>query len=282
MSKRLSFEVFEAGIDWLTTTSTDKRTSWMLLHRAAAIEREEERRGFFKKAWRQSGYVGWCCGRIQHGERGDGAMVRLSSDLAQEYWWDCYQITERCSRMDWQITGRPNCDVNRFLKTIRGRVRKHYESHNRPPRQTTISDAGGGFTFYLGSRSSDCYFRAYNKAVESGDDYYAGSARLELEMKGDATKHGIAYVLSGSSVSRQVCDGVKGFAAVHGISGIFTTENPPLLCKGRSAATDVIKTLGWLTESVRPSVLRLIDLGHSASVMEALGISSLVKPQSEV
>lgn len=277
----LPFEIVECGIDWLTTTATDKRTAMLLLHRAAAIQREEERRGFFVKAWRQSGYAGWACGRVQHGERQDGAIVRLSSDLASEYWWDCYQITERCTRLDWQVTGRTHGPVNRFLKTLRAGFRQHYKSHSRPVRTRVISDDGGGFTLYLGQRTSDVFFRGYNKGIESGEERYQGCARLELELKGDACKSAIAWTLAGSSVSEQVCAGIKGFLADRGISGFSTFRNPHSFYECSKPASDVVRTLQWLTVSVGPSVRNLIQLGHSASVADALGLVGPIQLKGE-
>lgn len=274
----ITLQPVSAGIDWLTTTATDNLTAKLLLREAENIQREESKRGFFTKPWRQSGYTGWQCGRIQHGERTDSAIVRLTSDLADLEWFRCYQITERATRLDVQTTFRPSCGPNPFIHRVHKQLRRHFQTWERKPKLTTWSSNDGGLTLYLGARASDVYFRCYNKEVESADEDYAGCVRMELELKNGAVKPAIDFLFATLPPRRFALELIGSFARERGIVGLISTEIPPPLNGGRSAGTDELKSLTWLSTQVRPSVINLIQRRRLRDVLNALGLSEFVRP----
>jgi len=268
----VTIETVSAGIDWLTTTATDNLTAKLLLREAEKITREESDRGFFPKPWRQSGYAGVSCGRVQHGERYDSAIVRLSSDLADLEWWRVYQITERATRIDVQVTFRPSITPNAFIKRIHRQLKQHYAGHKTHPKITTWSSSDGGLTVYLGARSSALYFRCYNKEAESGDVEYEGCVRMEIEFKDCAIKPLIGFLFANLPTRDFAGKVVSSFAIEHGISGFPEVHPPPSFYEGQRLVTDEDKSLTWLSTQVQPTVINLIRRGRLADTIKALGL----------
>ena len=273
-------KIVSSGLDWLTTTATDKMTARLLLREAEKIQREEAARGFFVKPWRQSGYAGFHCGRIQHGERYDSAIVRLTSDLADAEWFRVYQISEHATRLDVQITFRPSIGVNPYIHRVKRQLNRHFRNFKRRPLLRTITASDGGLTLYLGARQSAVFFRCYNKEVESGEADYEGCCRMELELKDCAVQPAMEFLFRELPSSKFACGLIGSFAKERGISGLMFAENPPSLYEGQSAATDVMKACKWLKTQVQPTVLNLIQHGELESVLTNLGLSEFVMPLS--
>lgn len=269
-------KIVSSGIDWLTTTAVDGMTAKLLLREAESIAREESKRGFYLKPWKQSGYTGFACGRIQHGERHDSAIVRLTSDLADSEWWRCYQITERATRVDVQITFAPACGPNRFIHNVHRELKRHYKSWKKHPRITMWSTSDGGLTLYLGARSSAVYFRCYNKEIESADVEFTGCVRAEIEFKDCAVTPLMSFLFANLPTREFACKVVSSFAGEHGISSFPVTVNPPSFYEGHPSATDELKSLKWLATQVKPSVLELVRRGRIVDVLDNLGLSDYV------
>jgi len=269
-------QVVNAGLDWLTTTATDKKTAWLLLHEAQKIASEESRRGFFTKPWRQSGYAGFACGRIQHGERPDSAIARVSSSLADEEWWRLYQISDHVTRLDVQMTIRPSCGPNPFIHKIHRQLKRHFATWKKHPQITVWSNSDGGLTLYLGKRQSAVMLRCYNKEAESGDLEFAGCVRLELELKDCAVKPAFAFLFSHLPIRNAANELVSAFMKERGCLSFRSIANPPSLYEGQSPVTDELRALEWLKTQVKPSVLNLISRGQLGSVLSNLGLSEFV------
>jgi DNA relaxase NicK len=267
-----SAHLIDCGIDWFTSTSTDYSTTTLLLLKAEHLLYQEEKDGYTVKPWRMAGYSGWLCGRLQFGIRGEESIVRLSSGLAAAFWWDVYQITGRCSRIDLQATFRIGDKANRVIAIASSQVSKHFSNRNDGPSITNWSGSDGGRTLYIGSRSSDLYCRLYNKGVQSGLAELQGCIRLELEVKKRSCEPVIAHLLSSEYIQLGILETLTKYA---GDRGIVTK-----LCAGFSdfafvesrAVPDRLKVLRWLKEQVKPSVSALIEYGLEDEVRKSLGL----------
>lgn len=61
--------------------------------------------------------------------------------------------------------------------------------------RVTSDLVSGGKTFYLGSRTSDMFLRAYDKAIETGSKLHPLWLRMELEVKGKTAKRTQAAIV---------------------------------------------------------------------------------------
>lgn len=270
------------GIDWFTTTATDKKTALLVLLRAERLMARENRAGGFIKPWRMSGYAGWRCGRIEYGTRNDGAIARLSSDLADSEWWDFWQITGRCSRIDLQATLRHVDQPNVPLRKMARMVKRFYRDRNDGPEIREVQTHRGGYTLYIGKRTSSLFFRGYNKAAQSGLSDYEGCARLELEVKGCLCGPVINCLQSYETIAQGVCGILTKFMTDRGMAPISAKVIPTSLYEVSPRVTDCLKSLQWLDAGVKPSVLKLVEMGLLEEVCESLGLSKFVEPRAVV
>jgi len=264
--------LIDCGVDWFTTSSLDDPTSTLLCLKADSLLRQEERKGFYVKPWRMAGYHGYRCGRVEMGMRSDGACVRLSSDLAASYWWDLYQITGRCSRIDVQATLRCEGAVNDEISAMNDMAHSFFAERQGGPKITWWGNSEGGSTLYLGARQSSWYFRAYNKEAESGEDVWARCVRVELEIKNRMCESAIAYMLSQDTVQVGLLSLLQDHMTNRGIVTKLTPAVPHSFYECPRIVTDERQSLSWLRSAVRPTVQRLLDRGLVHEVMDGLGL----------
>ena len=272
-----SCRVVDCGIDWFTTTATDRKTALLLLIKAERIMSQEHRAGHFIKPWRMAGYSGWRCGRIEYGPRDDGAIVRLSSSLADLEWWNLFQVTGRCSRIDLQATLRHDDGPIRPILKVERSFRKFYKGRTDGPTITVWRDNKQGHTLYLGKRQSDLYLRCYNKEAQSQDDFFQGCVRIELEVKNRLVQSVIDSMLSYDTVALGVCGVLSSFLKKRGGAPLIIDDCREWLGPSQPAK-DVLRTLAWLREQVKPSVIELTRMGHLEQLLEHLGLTNFVRP----
>jgi DNA relaxase NicK len=266
----------DCGFDYFTTTATDNPTAKLLLLQAEGILFREQNRGFYTQPWRMKGYSGWRCGRLEFGWREDGAIVRCSSSLAADEWWGLYQTTERCSRIDLQATVKLPIHPKVAVLDIHFDAEVWQRLSENGPKITLWTDNRAGATMYLGCRQSDLYFRAYNKEAESADEAYKGCVRLELEIKGRLAKRSIIYALGQPTVQAGVLSQLSQYLSNRGISTNFPMTVPCSFYEQSTIATDELRSLAWLADSVKPTVARLLERGRLTQVLDNLGLSEFV------
>lgn len=266
-------KIIDCGVDYLTTTTTEPERARLLLVQADSLISQERRRGFFVKGWSMSGYSGYACGRVQAGERPDGAIVRLSSDMAESHWWQLFQTTGRASRIDIQVTCRMNDNPALNVLRLSEDAHRYYCGRKDGPRLTLWTDNNDGATLYVGSRSSDYYFRAYNKESESSLEEYERCVRLELEVKHRASVPLINWLSDGESVHDRIKDRIAGYMDQHGILHNLADCSSGFACESQSRAPDCLKSLAWLRTQVKPTVQRLLECNMENAVRDALGLS---------
>lgn len=265
-------KIIDSGVDYLTTTSTEPEKARLLLVQADKLISQERRRGFFVKGWSMSGYSGYACGRVQAGERVDGAIVRLSSGMADSHWWELFQTTGRASRIDIQVTCRMKEDPTLNVLRLSEDAHRYYCGRRDGPKLTLWTDNNDGATFYIGARSSDWFFRAYNKESESALTEYERCVRLELEVKHRATLPLINWLCAGESFHGRIKDRIGGYLDQHGILHDLADCSSGFACESQSRATDCLKSLEWLRSQVKPTVQKLLDANMKNAVLDALGL----------
>jgi len=269
--------IVDHGIDWFTTTATDKKTAHLALLRAENLIFKEQRLGFIRKPWKMAGYSGWRAGRIEFGTREDGCIVRLSSGLADSEWWEFWQTTERCSRIDLQATLKHVDGPIVPLRKMARAVRRFYGTRKDGPTITEWSNSEGGYTLYLGKRASDLYFRGYNKEAQTNLPEYEGCLRLEVEFKKRVAESVIASLLSCETVAIGVCGILSFFLRDRGAAPLSFQEIPQKFYRP-AIVPDLLKVSRWLKECVEPSVIRLVEAGLLLETIDNLGLTNFVTP----
>lgn len=183
-----------AGIDWITVTALGGRKSKNLFASGEWLCRESVRKGNDLKPWTMSGFIGQKSGSTQYGTRGDEVIVRLSSDMAHDYWKEVYDDADNCTRLDLQATYRLNCEVAPIIDRHFAQAKRVQEGRKRAPTVSMLSTNNGPSTLYLNRRASETFARIYDKGAESKLDHLRRCIRYEVELKGNEAARWSAYL----------------------------------------------------------------------------------------
>lgn len=285
--------LLDAGVDWLTVTTTDKIRGKRMAQRAMRLLSQEVKMGNKSKPWSMSGYQGFASGSVQTGERRDGIIVRLGSSVARTEWRRFYEESENCSRIDVQCTVVDGSSPTATLAKEWRRLRKFWKGNGRAPAVSYFHSSDGSGTLYLCKRSSEMFGRVYDKGAESKLDHYKGALRWEIECKGDRARQIAKLMAESSNVQYDACCLVSTFFGARGCScksldlardsaasvGIqrMAYSIPAL----RRLASDDGRLLRWIHDCVRPSIQDLIGRGKSYDVAHALGLDHTTLKSAE-
>jgi DNA relaxase NicK len=229
--------------------------------------------------FRLKGYEAWQVGRVRCGTRAGAAIIQLSGDLAATHFDTLRPIADTISRLDIAVTARlAERDDELGLRTYT-QASRWYEGHNHAARPEAHQDADGGYTCYVGARTSDWHLRVYNKEAESRDDpaqaeHYARCWRYELECKGPtvAVLAGEIAAHDGDDRARDIQSMVHEYVSHHGMTPVFPHSGGATLVKGFRRRSDRQSRLDWLERSVKPAVNWLSQTGDIADIYAALGL----------
>lgn len=270
----------EAGIDWLSATLPAGHSKSGETFDAAMkfIERLEEQGNISKPAVLQ-GYKGIICGKVFLGDNDQGLFLRSTSAISTSFWEHIYHTDMHVSRLDLQVTVWIEGAAYHIGRDARQDAAYWRSTHPRDGKRKIVAwdDEDDGYTLYIGSKSSAHFCRLYDKGAESGEEYYQGSWRYEMELHNDASTATARY-LAGNTVSLEsvICSTVSQYYADRGIAVPWTTEQAyNALQPAARIETDDARALKWLAAQVAPTVKRLVKRGYLASVTEALGLDQL-------
>lgn len=267
----------EVGCDWLTCTwKRDNHFSTSHIEDVIAFERALMRNGHTQEVSQWQGYYGRKTGSFFVGERDDGYCVRVSGSLAHQAFTSIFRPDMHVSRLDIAVTVwlTPSSSEVGINALVAARIAKLAGKAKNPAKITHYESDDGGFTLYIGRRTSRMYARLYNKEVESGDMYYEGAWRYELELHNStATETALELFHSLFPTEEAICSCVWAYYHTKGILPVFPTfPNGLEVVLPRREETTVERSLRWLEQQVKPTVARLSAIGYTSSVLAALGL----------
>lgn len=267
----------EPAIDWLTCTwEREDSASAAHLQRVIAFEQVLLQNGNIQEVSQWQGYYGRKTGSFFVGERTGGFCVRVSGSLAHAAFTSIYRPGMHVSRLDVAVTVwlTPHLATLGLNALSDARLAKMTGKAKNPATITHYESDDGGFTLYIGKRSSRVYARLYNKEVESGDLYYEGAWRYECELhNATATETAVELHYSLFPLEESICSAVWSYWNGKGVKPHFDTFASGMeIVLPRRDETTVERSLRWLDAQVRPTVARLIEAGYTSSVLAALGL----------
>jgi hypothetical protein len=292
--------IVEVGVDYLTCTFVGRQGESSLASFGRYLVHEEMARGEKWRDFRFSGYRGEHCGASSFGYRHDGEILRISSHVAKEHWAQAFALATNVTRIDVQVTVRPEGGPTKRLLNHHRTMRRKRRGRGRPPSFKFWYGPDGPEAATFGKRSSDVFARAYDKGVESGLPEYSGTLRYETELKRRLAVEMCVKLDEAVCSDSQIVQYVSKFATIRGLqTGIDASEFERLALLDRlpenrrhedfechqissSAPANPELLLGqgkmrrsasWLHNSVRPSVQKLLAMGHREVVLSALGLS---------
>lgn len=211
------------------------------------------------------------------GQREDGYLRRFSSAAADWMFDKIHEPEDKVSRLDIQITIKdqyePNDIIAGHCPSIALKNMELPESRRR--RVTEWKDNVGGYTLYVGSRSSEQFCRIYNKEAESREAEWKGCVRYEIQFSGDSATHYARQLGEwGSDRDILTLELIRHWLADRGVHLVLPATIAAWEFKRpQLAKTDIGTTLNWLEKQVRPAIVRLLRVLPEHEIMNALGLS---------
>lgn len=276
----MTVQRIEVGLDWLACTFPAETTEDAGFWRSATLFAEElADRGETVRDGTLLGYRGMYVGKLFFGQREDGTFIRATGPLAMECFERMYVESMHVSRMDLQVTAWFSPNDEKVGKMSQRLATLYNESLSAARRRkiTSYENNEGGYTLYIGSRTSDHYCRLYNKFAESKEEIYRGAWRYEVELHNQsATRCAVALNLQYEHMKSSILATVREYYQERGVylTWAHAAEGPLSWAVDRGMSDDET-SLRWLSTQVRPTVARLIKKGYTADVLAALDLAQL-------
>jgi DNA relaxase NicK len=267
----------EAAIDWLTTTwKREGQFSSEHVEACLKVEQVMLAQGNTQEMTVWQGYAGRKTGTFFVGEREDGFICKVSGSAAHHAFTAIYRPDMHVSRLDVQVTAWIGVNSQELgLNALQdARLAKLAGKVKNPVTITHYEDDSGGFTLYLGKRLSKAYARLYNKEAESGDMYYEGAWRYEVELHNQTASSTATELLFGLfPLEEAIVSAVWQYFRSKGVYPSFPNTSAGFeIVLPRRDETTIERSIRWLEGQVKPTVAKLIALGYTSSVLAALGL----------
>jgi hypothetical protein len=249
------------GVDYARFTAVDHRP---FDHWRAILEPEWVREELAGRKPHQRVLLGYF-GRVgEHcflGKNDTGCMVQASGAFAWERWHELGNYSERCTRMDLQVTWPIDGEPGEYIREMYGVAVLHKTRGHRGQEAQIVDTPSGAKMLTIGSRQSEVYGRMYDKGRESGIPDYKGCVRWEIEVKGQQARDLNSYMREHRNESNQTRAIVKQYWEARGMTPFWDTfeaseTKPPV----KRTRTDETK-LAWLATQVRPTLQKLKESG---------------------
>lgn len=269
--------IVDCGIDWLTFTlrrDSHEYADW----RSRCIDYQQYAisAGNIPKTSRRLGYEGISTGSTFVGEREDGGVIIISGGAAHPAFRYCWAEGIHVARLDVQVT------VTGFTTGQEPGIAAELEAHNANPPKGEVghrnihihSDRGGGYTLYVGSRSSPYFGRFYNKYAEAPEEYPDGTWRYEVQNH-NAVATALAQRLQATegTIQGEIASSVWQWWSERGVTPHYDRPEAQFtIPRPQYARADLERKLEWIKVQVRPTVELLQKHIDRDILYSALGI----------
>lgn len=272
-----------ALVDWLTVTARD----WPIREELFALSKDmieyHKLLGNKVETWKFKGYQGIKAQGFRWGRRDDTDICMLSGRDANEFWPMALQMAQNITRIDLAVTILLNSPEPDFAQGCYLTLKDAAAGSCGFKSLTFLQNNHGGQTLYVGSRASDQFGRLYDKGREDPDDSTIDPGQLwryEVEFKahrakrvGEELRRRLAEPLS---IPTAISQTVQIWFFSRGIPLLNVTREGDIIdLEIQARITDDAITLEWLSNQVRPSIVRLEKNGKIKDVIHALGLDKL-------
>lgn len=273
---RTNWDLVEVGVDWLTATYTHGRPSAAIAVLADRWQRDRSQDGFDLKPWAWNGYRGSVVDGVTWGTRDDGSILRLSGKFARQHFLAATSFATNVSRIDLQLTAYNSSWPTGLATSVNLGVAGHPAVISGQTQTTITRHTPSGETLNIGSRSSNRFFRIYDKAAESGGEYEVGTWRYEIEYKADRAYRLAKRLERGITNDQEILELLSAAFAEYNV--ITPIVSKPMGWKERDIArtTDDQRRLEWLRTCIRPCVVRMHEAFSADVLAEALGLYGII------
>lgn len=202
------------------------------------------------------GFEGFYGQRTKHafvGERHDGVLVRLGSETASDYIANVLPLFDHVSRIDYAVTVYDESASISPADDIWRKAVDEDEDAALMPTVTRTQKRWGGYTTYIGDRSSAVMARVYDKHMESKGEYHNGSWRFELELKRHASEQEFARLNGNPEREERAPDLIATQFSAWGLLVPWRVGSPTELWHTPPRQRDIERSRRWLKDQVGKS-----------------------------
>lgn len=274
-------EKWTGGVDWFRWKINRVAAAPDAMARIRELQEQDKSRASSVKPWRFCGYEGLATDSIRWGQRGGNVLWESSGEKAASTLAFMRPSGGYCLRIDLQTTLRFSRALPGFGTSLLSSLLETSRSTGPSRIRAGVSTATDGLWLgTVGRRTSPSYIRVYDKGVESKLDPQGMLWRIELEAK--------------LSHAKQLCQDHltslpnPSFCASYVASSLTRLGLPSLSSALASSPVDVNlgrkseSTAGtlavWLSQTVKPTIPRLLTVFSVAEVLEMLGLSDVAVP----
>lgn len=269
-----------AAVDWITVTARDAASIGRLGLIMMDVLAAERAAGNDWRDVKEHGYYGKRCGAALWAESDDAAMATLTGGRAGSLWRAIAVHAANVSRLDIQVTCWPAAARPAVDHAAAGYQHVVAGTGNAGAQLTAqlIESHPTGATLYLGAPASDKRARLYDKAAESGEEYYAGSWRYELQLRRKPAVRMMHHLLECDGEHETIANAVWSHFQQRGLQPAFDAGSALSISSEPPAVSDDGRRLVWLRDQVRFTVARLVERRGREVVMDALGLATSSAP----
>jgi hypothetical protein len=271
-----------AGIDYVTCTTKPGMKDRLIMGLVPRWFAQRESEGYHPAQWSFNSYVGETIDGLSYGQRHDGSIVRLSSEMARIHGRTVLRLANHVSRLDVQVTLTDDCNGMDWAAWADQEARHDKRIESGVTRSSLRHDTPDGAMFTLGSRVSERYYRIYDKSAESKGVWPSGTWRWEVEYK-NARAGRVAQHLATDAWSGEACRGLVSDAFAD--YGIVVPSSPlPRNWRDHSPREETTdeRRLLWLETTIRPAVARLREAFSYDRLLTALGLDDVDLATGEI
>lgn len=264
-------EILSCDVDWLTcTVSKPARLpfAYQSVKRWQAVRSAD---GYPIRPYGANGYVGDYVDGITWGERQDGAMLRLSGEMAAKYAVQALLWAENVSRIDYQVTVRDSVWHRDWAENFLLLASKDERVQSGVTKWEEIHSSSMGSTAYLGRRSSSRLYRVYNKTAESQGLWPETSWRFEVEYKPPRAERHATRMRNQTWTRHDTLETIRSAFADYGFP-IPVGGFPRHFKDGapREPTTDE-RRLAYLKNIIKPMIRKMQETFDEGRILDALG-----------
>lgn len=265
-----------SGPDWLTVTGARGKKDMSLLVTAGAILDAETRPETKRKDWRWNRYSGAAIDGISYGVRDDGAIFRLSGEMALRHWRSAVKHCDNCSRFDLQVTVRIEPTDTRVAEEAYVDACVRGNDYKTPFRVRAFVENGHFEGVHIGSRQSSTFGRVYDKYNESEAPEFLDCWRYEVEFKPPLAVDLGRKLAAHPAPHRAVVGLVHQWFRKRGVEPRFVPGDEGLRVTHLTEPDDDDRAIKWFRDQVGPVVARVSANGRRGEALRALGVAAEV------
>lgn len=264
--------VLECNVDWMTATVRHGTEQRALARLAEDWLLDRSCEGYRVQGWKWNNYSGSQTDGISFGSRDDGWIIRLSGPMATRHWCTVATWAHNVTRFDLQTTLLSPIGTDEHAAAGFSKLSLDPRVNAGIVTTKYIESTPDGSTLYVGSRTSDRFFRVYDKTAESDGDYPNRSWRYEIEYKGDRAKKVADGVRADRHPTQAIWDCLQTAFTSYGLG--IPGDRPGWSWRDAAIAhtSDDIRRLAWLRRCIRPCVSKLTEAFGVDVVLQSLGV----------